>query len=909
VDRESFARIQELFWQALDTEPSNRQTLLAAVRAQEAELADEVESLLAADARADEFLAGPPGDVLGALERLTESGALDSSGFEPPSRVGQYTIVRVLGEGGIGVVYLARQTQPVRRDVALKVIKPGMDTREVITRFEAERQALAVMDHPNIAKVFDGGITESGRPYFVMELVRGVPITDYCDSNRLSVPERLRIFADACLVVQHAHQKGVIHRDLKPSNILVTVQDGRPVPKVIDFGIAKAVGGHLTDATLQTAQGTIIGTPAYMSPEQAGVTELDVDTRADIYSLGVVLYELLTGVLPFARSDLQGIAVVATLRDTEPPIPSARFRSLGDRQKAIAERRRMEPGALRRRLEGDLDRVTMKAMAKDRTKRYETANGFALDVGRHLNDEPVLARALDSRAYRLGKLVKRNRVQTVAVILAVLSLIGGLGGALWEASLARNERDRSQAARMEAEVALGQLEEVTDLLIGLFEFADPREANVEHSAASELVRQGLRQAEAVTDQPEVQARMFDAMGRVYTNLGEYEQAEQLLERALRLRRSLHGDRDPKVAESLDHLAELLRRRGEYTRADTLLGEALAILRDTVDAAHPALARTLWNRGKLMSRLGRPDAAEAMHREVLWLSDSGLDPENPVVAENMISLAAVLRSAGRLEEAEAYAREALSLHRRARGPDHPDVAEAMVQLGDLLVMLGDFGEAESLFREALAMLRRMDEGGQALFHPLSSLGGLLAELGRYEEAEALYRESVELRRETYGPNNTNVAEGMDHLASVLVEQHKYEEAESIKRQALAIWRAAMGDRSLGVAGSLAGLAQLLVEKGELEESEALFRQVTEIREALIPDHPGRALDLAELADVLRHQGKFEEAERLALEALEIALRHYDASAPSAQRVYATLTELYDDWGKPSEAARYRRRLSK
>ncbi len=306
-----------------------------------------------------------------------------SSGKSPdslpqPERVGPYKILEPLAEGGMGMVYLARQTEPVKRQVALKVIKPGMDTKQVIARFEAERQALAVMDHPNIAKVFDGGTTEEGRPYFAMEYVAGVSITEYCDMHKLSVRARLQLFQGVCQAVQHAHQKGVIHRDLKPTNILVAVQDGQPVPKVIDFGIAKAIGPSLTEKTLHTQLGQLIGTPAYMSPEQAEMTGLDVDTRTDIYSLGVILYELLAGELPYEHKDLQGFGAIVTLRDTEAPRPSLRFDTLGERRERIADCRSTDPGTLARRLKGDLDWIVMKAIEKDRTRRYDTAQCAAV---------------------------------------------------------------------------------------------------------------------------------------------------------------------------------------------------------------------------------------------------------------------------------------------------------------------------------------------------------------------------------------------------------------------------------------------------------------------------------------------------------------------------------------------------
>ncbi len=359
---------------------------------------------------------------------------------------GRYKLIEELGKGGMGSVFLADQVEPVKRRVALKIIKLGMDTREVVARFEAERQALAVMDHPHIAKVYDAGATETGRPYFVMEFVRGIPLTQYCDKNKLSTDERLELFIFICQAVQHAHQKGVIHRDLKPSNVLVTVQDGRPVPKIIDFGIAKAIDHRLTERTLFTELGQFIGTPEYMSPEQAEMSGLDIDTRSDIYSLGIMLYELLVGVLPFDPKALRAAAfgeIQRIIRETDPPKASTRLVGLGETRKTIADLRRTDPGALQRQLKGDLDWIIMRAMEKDRTRRYETANGLAMDIRRHMNDEPILAHP-PRTAYKMAKFVRRHKVGFAAGAAVACALIVGL--VLATSGLVRARRAEAVAA-------------------------------------------------------------------------------------------------------------------------------------------------------------------------------------------------------------------------------------------------------------------------------------------------------------------------------------------------------------------------------------------------------------------------------------------------------------------------------
>jgi serine/threonine-protein kinase len=462
----------------------------------------------------------------------------DSEAFHR-QRVGPYEIREVLGEGGMGVVYLAEQREPVRRQVALKVIKPGMDTRQVISRFEAERQALAVMDHPNIAKVFDGGATEDGRPYFVMELVRGAPITQHCNQNKLTIRERLALFLPICQAVQHAHQKGVIHRDLKPSNIIVTAVDGEAIPIVIDFGVAKAIDQRLSEYTIQTQAGHLVGTPAYMSPEQAEGSGLDIDTRADIYSLGVILYQLLAGALPFDDKDLQGLAAMYTLLEREPPTPSSRFNSLADRRTTIAEDRRTDPVTLGKKLKGDLDWITMKAMEKDRARRYETANALLFELRRHLNDEPVLARA-PSAGYRLGKFVKRHKTGVAGAAIAVVALlISSVLVSYWaiEATRARGAADarRGQAEDLIA-FMVGDLREKLEPVGRLEVLDDVGDKALEYFAA-------LPEEELSDEELFRRSQSLTQIGEVRIGQGDLPAALKAFEGSLALAKDLAG-RDP-----------------------------------------------------------------------------------------------------------------------------------------------------------------------------------------------------------------------------------------------------------------------------------------------------------------------------------------------------------------------------
>jgi serine/threonine protein kinase len=445
-------KLEQLFSAALEKDtPGEREAFLDGACGDDADLRTQVQELLRVHGEVGSFLDVPPVDPNATVEYRPTHAA-------DRTRIGRYKILQEIGEGGFGIVHMAEQQEPVRRKVALKIIKLGMDTKQVIARFEAERQALALMDHPNIARVLDAGATETGRPYFVMELVRGITITGYCDQNKLSAAERLELFLPVCHAVQHAHQKGIIHRDLKPNNVLVTLHDAKPVPKVIDFGIAKATSQRLTEKTLFTGFRQFLGTPEYMSPDQAEISGLDVDTRTDIYSLGVLLYELLTGTTPFDAKTLRGASydeILRTIREVEPPTPSARLHTLSATQDAaaIARLRRSEPAALSRQLRGDLDWIAMKAMEKDRTRRYQTANDLAADIERHLRNEPVIA-GPPGPAYKFSKFVRRHRFGVLGGSVVGAALLIGLSMAtagLIQANRARAalevERDAATAAR------------------------------------------------------------------------------------------------------------------------------------------------------------------------------------------------------------------------------------------------------------------------------------------------------------------------------------------------------------------------------------------------------------------------------------------------------------------------------
>jgi eukaryotic-like serine/threonine-protein kinase len=695
---------------------------------------------------------------------------------------GAYRLLQRLGEGGMGEVWLAQQLQPLQRQVAVKIVKAGMDSARVLARFDAERQALAVMDHPAIAKVFDAGTTPEGRPYFAMEYVRGESITSYCDKHRLTIQERLELFIQLCDGVQHAHQKGIIHRDLKPSNVLVTLTDDRPVPRIIDFGIAKAVAQPLTDHSLFTELGMFVGTPEYMSPEQAEMTPLDVDTRSDVYSLGLLLYELLVGTLPFDRDALRKSGLDAmrrTIRETDAPRPSTRITKQLPTSDDVASQRRTQPARLAGMLRGDLDWITIKALEKDRTRRYATANALAMDIRRHLADEPVLA-GPPGAAYRTAKFVRRHRAGVVAAISLMVILVAFAGLMTVQARRIAQERDR---ANQEAATA----RQVSEFLAGLFRVSDPSEARGNTLTAREILDRGARQVEdRLRDQPQVQARLQATIGSVYTGLGLYAEAQPLLERALETQKSIGGEASHESLATAYELANVHFYLGRYDQAEMLyrtvaeqrgrvLGEDHAdTLKAQFDLASVYLVQKRWPE---YERLG----LDTLARQRRVLGNSHLD-----TVGSLNNLQYFYYAHGRYVDAEPLALEVLEARRRALGPDHPNTLRAMHNVATIYAALNRFGDAEATFLKTIEEKRRVlgDEHPDTCITRVR-LAGMYLTQKRYSEAEPVALAAYQSYAKRLGEGHAETRRSVEQLVSLYAAAGQPDKA--------ALWRAKLAQK--------------------------------------------------------------------------------------------------------------------
>ena len=864
---ERYEQVRELFLAVRAKSLAERVEFLTQACGGDYALRAEVESLLESNADADSFLQEPIlGNGFGALS--PESLIANEDGGRMPAppggsgrvrspylphAIGQYEIFDVLGEGGMGIVYRARQENP-RRTVALKVIKPGGDSRHMRKRFEYEGQVLGWLQHPGIAQIFEAGTAETiggPRPFFAMELIQGRPLTEYVRSLRLGVRLRLELMVKVCDAVHHAHQKGVIHRDLKPGNILV---DENGQPKVLDFGVARATDADIRTATLQTDVGQLVGTLAYMSPEQMGADSGRLDTRSDVYSLGVICYELLTGRVPHDIS-----------RKT---IPQA--------ARLIGEEDPPSLGALDRSLRGDVDTIVTKALEKDKDRRYQSASDLAEDIRRHLADQPIAARAATT-VYQLRKFARRNKALVAGLGIAFAALSGGLVQVTLERNravaaerLAEQRRGEAETQRVAAEQQAAIARAINEFLNDdLLAAAGPLRTPDRQITVREVLDAASKNiAGKFTDQPETEASIRNTLGRTYEHLGEYDAAKVHLTEALRLYRESRGDQDLNTFNAMEELALVFRRQAAYEEAEELFRESLEGKRELLGDAH------------LETAIAMNDLATLYHTQ------------------------------GRHAEAERLYLESLSVRRQLFGENHPETAACVCNLANLYQVLGRYDEAERLHVGAWATRKQaLGEEHVDTLMSMNSLAKVYNSKDEPDRAERLWRGVLEVRRRTLGEGHPDTLKTMNNLAVLYLKVGRYEEAERMSSAVLDAQRAVLGEQHPHVLVSIYNLADVYLQMGRLEQAAAMFEEAIVGSRSSLPDgHWYTGVFLSKFGDCLNRLGRFAESETALIAAHQNLSASLGVDHDRTRSAAAAIADLYDAWGKADRAAEWRETLS-
>ena len=820
-----YEKAKDIFLEACNQPPEERSRFLSQACGGDDELRREVEILLAHDPSSD-------------FEKADDEPA------SSPGSIEKYRFIRRIGCGGMGDVWEAEQLSPVRRRVALKLIRSGIIGSGALARFEAERQALALMNHPNIATVFEAGTTDEGRPYFAMELVEGLPITEYCDRQQLSLNERLALFVQVCDGVQHAHQKGVIHRDLKPSNVLVADEEGRPTPKIIDFGVAKATSLRLTENTFVTEQGQWLGTPEYMSPEQAGLTDVDVDTRTDVYALGVLLYELLVGTQPFDADTLRSAGfgeMCRILREEDPPRPSTRVSTLGERSDTIARQRRTSGPALSRMLRGDLDWIVIRALEKDRNRRYDSAAAFAADIHRFLDNESVHARP-PSAAYRLRKYVARNRIAVTAGLVVIASLITATIGTT--VGMVRARRDAEATRRVAESMAV------------VFETLNPAASAGHLQSARKALSLAAEEVESqLEDQPLLHGRLMMTMAQTYMSLGDYHRAAEGLEEALALWRAELGDNDPSLGELYLWLGGSQSQLGDFDAARASFERAVEIHQLNLGPDHVSTGWALASLGNCLCRIGEYERSRSLldrSEQILTKADG---PDSDYVAGVLEFKGLLFIFLGEHESAKEVLERSVANHQRWLGRDHTGVAGSLMLLAIANSWLGDLDLAEEQLRRALEINQRaFGHDHAAVAVPLRELGRIASARGNLEAARSLIERALEIEEASLGLFHPDLVWTLRARGIVLRRMGEVDSARATLERALDIVEVAYGSVHFEGAVVHHALGSLEYDAGGLDLALGHFERAGEIlRKTVPPRHRMTGLNCYQRACIVARLG--------------------------------------------------------
>jgi serine/threonine protein kinase/Tfp pilus assembly protein PilF len=826
---------------------------------------------------------------------------------EGPQQIGPYRLLSVIGEGGFGTVWLAERRDPFVQRVALKVIKPGMDSRAVLARFEQERQALAMMQHPGIARVLDGGLTPEGRPFFVMEFVKGLPITEFCDGRRLSIRQRLGLFRLVCDAVQHAHLKGIVHRDLKPGNILAFDVEGQaPGVKVIDFGVAKATA--VTSAqSVFTESGQMVGTPEYMSPEQAEARAAEIDTRSDIYSLGVVLYELLTGVVPLdvrAMRDRGIREMQRYIAETDPPAPSLRLSTIADAElkSRILQSRQAGESELRKRLQSELEWIPLLAMRKEPQNRYQSAMDLARDIERYLSGQALQA-GPPSLRYRLRKVIRRNRGWVAAGATVATSLVLGLGLALWQWRQAVDARREAERRALEATA-------ISDFVVQSLASGDPMQGGQRDFTVKQAMAQAIDRLKdgMLREQPDTEAELKRTIALILEGNADLGTAETLAASAAESMRRLHGAWSTEHARCLDTLGTIRMAQGRYPEAETVYRQAVEIRERTLPGDDPRVGSGLNNLAEVCRFTGKMDEAAQLYERAIRIQEAVLGPDASTVAQAVNNLAILRVNQGRFTDAERLFQRALDARRRTLGPDHPKTASALSNLGGLHDVMEQPERARPLYEQALAIrIKALGERHPHVADSLNNLGSCERNLGRPREAADRFRQALAIWESTLGPDHPDVAIALENLADALRELGQRDEAQSLVTRAIEIHRRSGGPESLDTAPCLCLLAEIRLDAGDPAGARTLLLQAQSLQEkGLGPAHPDLARTLHLQAQALLRQDQ--PAEALPLQRRAIAITETSRGtefAPLADAL-TTLAEIETALGHGDQAARARER---